>query len=167
MPNVGERIRIAADREIDGAQGDVERAIFETEPISRARDTVGLQAGARGRGDGDKAAFAFTQPNWHSLARWGRVMRVFGKLAFLIAVLTVALWPDAEAHACSGCGCRGGPGYRGPNGRCVGWSDIGRTCGDPPSTRCAPEGPNAGAEEAAKLGAKAIEAGKPKPGGPK
>jgi len=58
-------------------------------------------------------------------------------------------------------------GYRGPNGRCVGWSDIGRTCGDPPSTRCTPEGPNAGAEEAAKLGAKAIEAGKPKPGGPK
>jgi hypothetical protein len=52
-------------------------------------------------------------------------MRVFGKLTYLIPVLTVALWPIAGAQACSGCGCRGGPGYRGPNGRCVGWSDSG------------------------------------------
>ena len=57
------------------------------------------------------------------------------------------------AQACSGCGCRGGPGYRGPNGQCVGWADIGRTCGSPPTTRCAAEGPNAGADEAAAKGA--------------
>ncbi len=108
--------------------------------------------------------FAFTRPKRHSLAHWGRAMRVFGRLAYFLIVLMVALWLVADAQACSGCGCRGGPGFRGPNGRCVGWSDIGRTCGDPPSTRCIPEGPNAGAEEAAKLGVKAIEAGKPKPG---
>ena len=48
------------------------------------------------------------------------------------------------------------------NGRCVGWSDIGRTCGDPLTTHCSAEGPNAGADEAAKAGLKAIEAGKPK-----
>jgi hypothetical protein len=35
-------------------------------------------------------------------------MRVFGKLTYLIPVLTVALWPIAGAQACSGCGCRGG-----------------------------------------------------------
>jgi hypothetical protein len=91
-------------------------------------------------------------------------MRVFGRLIHLAIILGAILWPIAGTQACSGCGCRGGPGYRGPNGRCVGWSDIGRTCGDPPSTRCTPEGPNAGAKEAAKLGAKAIEAGKPKSG---
>jgi hypothetical protein len=94
-------------------------------------------------------------------------MRKVGCLIYFIAVLTTISWPPDGAQACSGCGCRGGPGYRGPNGRCVSWSDIGRTCGDPPSTRCLPEGPNAGAEEAAKLGAKAIEASKPKPGAPK
>ena len=144
----------------------MERTIFETEPISRAVTPRACRP-ARGRGDGDKDVFASRNRIGHLSPSWGGAMRVFGKLAFLIAVLTVALWPVAEAHACSGCGCRGGPGYRGPNGRCVGWSDIGRTCGDPPSTQCTPEGPNAGAEEAAKLGAKAIEAGKPKPGGPK
>jgi len=82
-------------------------------------------------------------------------------LSFAVSLPAVGL-----ADACSGCGCRGGPGYRGPSGRCVGWSEIGRTCGDPPTTRCTPEGPHAGADEAAKLG-KAIEAGRPKSGGAK
>jgi len=31
-------------------------------------------------------------------------------------------------------GDRGGPGYRGPSGRCVGWADIGKTCGNPPGS---------------------------------
>jgi hypothetical protein len=26
--------------------------------------------------------------------------------------------------ACTGCGCGGGPGYRGPDGKCVGWQNI-------------------------------------------
>jgi len=37
------------------------------------------------------------------------------------------------------CGTRGGPGYRGPDGQCVGWADLGRKCGNPPSSRCKPE----------------------------
>ena len=37
------------------------------------------------------------------------------------------------------CGTRGGPGYRGPDGKCVGWADIGKKCGNPPSLRCTPE----------------------------
>lgn len=80
-----------------------------------------------------------------------------------LALVAILIMPSpATAQPCSGCGCRGGPGYRGPNGRCVGWSDIGRVCGSPPTTRCTADRPNAGAEEAAKLGAKAIEASKPK-----
>lgn len=60
-----------------------------------------------------------------------------------------------------------GPGYRAPDGRCVGWADIGRKCGSPPTTLCTPEGPNAGAEDAAKFGVKAIEAQQPKGAAPK
>jgi hypothetical protein len=37
------------------------------------------------------------------------------------------------------CGERGGPGYRGPDGHCVGWANLKRVCGDPPTTRCTPE----------------------------
>lgn len=48
------------------------------------------------------------------------------------------------------------------DGRCVGWADIGRKCGDPPTTRCKAELPKAGADAAAKSGLKAIEAGKRK-----
>lgn len=36
---------------------------------------------------------------------------------------------DPSAPPCRGCGCKGGPGYRGPNGRCVGWKELARVCG--------------------------------------
>ena len=39
---------------------------------------------------------------------------------------------------CSGCGCKGGPGYRGPKG-CVGWADLIRTCGPSPHAGCSRE----------------------------
>ncbi|AVO46089.1 hypothetical protein C6569_13975 [Phreatobacter cathodiphilus] len=47
---------------------------------------------------------------------------------------------------CQGCGCRGGPGYRGPDNRCVGFRQLDRVCGVPPTTRCTFEGssPNTG-----------------------
>jgi hypothetical protein len=70
------------------------------------------------------------------------------------ALVVIFLVSIVQASACSGCGCRGGPGYRGPDGRCVGWASLGRTCGNPPTTRCSAEGPNAGAEAAAALGAR-------------
>jgi hypothetical protein len=61
----------------------------------------------------------------------------------------------ADLPRCTGCGCRGGPGYRGPdrsNGRkgaCVGYRDIDRVCGVPPETRCTYEGlPNTGVNRA-------------------
>lgn len=77
------------------------------------------------------------------------------RLLFTALAVTTALVTAASAQPCSGCGCRGGPGYRGPDGRCVGWKDISRTCGSPPTTRCKAEGPAAGAEEAAAQGAAA------------
>jgi hypothetical protein len=63
-------------------------------------------------------------------------------------------------QAVAACGDKGGPGYRAPSGRCVGWADIGKTCGSPPSTRCTAERTAGGAEPAAELGQKAWDAGK-------
>jgi hypothetical protein len=41
---------------------------------------------------------------------------------------------------CVGCGCKGGPGWRGQNGQCVSNANLTRDCGSPPSTRCTHEG---------------------------
>ena len=38
--------------------------------------------------------------------------------------------------SCKGCGCKGGPGYRGPNGSCVGYANIIQICGPPPHAGC-------------------------------
>src|SRR5689334_2412294 len=38
------------------------------------------------------------------------------------------------------CGARGGRGWRGPDGRCVGRKNLNRVCGMPPETRCKAEG---------------------------
>jgi hypothetical protein len=73
----------------------------------------------------------------------------------LIAALAL---PSYQASAT--CGERGGPGYRGPNGQCVGWASIGKICGNPPTTNCTAELANPNAGDAAKHG-KAIEALRP------
>lgn len=57
---------------------------------------------------------------------------------------------SVEASACEGCGCRGGPGYRGSDGRCVGWKDLAKKCGNPPTSRCSAEGSNVANGEADK-----------------
>ncbi|WP_407523705.1 hypothetical protein [Methylobacterium oryzisoli] len=59
--------------------------------------------------------------------------------SFLIGVGPTFCARQAEAASCSGCGCKGGPGYRGPNGRCVGWDALAETCGSPPTSRCKAE----------------------------
>ena len=62
--------------------------------------------------------------------------------ALLIGFVLVASSSLAEAT----CGERGGPGYRGPDGKCLSWKDLGSKCGSPPTTRCSPENvaPDAG-----------------------
>jgi hypothetical protein len=97
------------------------------------------------------------------------VMRVLIGLGGLVAGASLALaadlpvvspvptttWVPPTAHAAcnGGCGSRGGTGYRGPNGKCVEWEQLGRICGDPPTTRCTPECTVPDADLAAKLGA--------------
>jgi hypothetical protein len=77
-----------------------------------------------------------------------------------LAPCAVALLVASAPVAWSACGDRGGPGYRAADGRCVGWADIGRSCGSPPTKRCTPENVASGADEAARLGTK-IEALRP------
>ena len=58
-----------------------------------------------------------------------------------------------ERPTCRGCGCKGGPGYRGPDGRCVGFKALAKVCGDPPSLRCTFENaPGTGANRDCALG---------------
>lgn len=44
--------------------------------------------------------------------------------------------PGVCAMVCKGCGCKGGPGYRGPDGKCVGFANIVQVCGPPPHDNC-------------------------------
>ena len=67
-------------------------------------------------------------------------MRILGRLTYYLIALAAILWLVDNAQACSGCGCRGGPGYRGPDGRCVGYANLKSVCGDPPETKCTREG---------------------------
>jgi hypothetical protein len=60
-------------------------------------------------------------------------------------VALVAATSMAEAT----CGERGGPGYRGPDRKCVSWEVLGRVCGCPRSTRCTPEQTAPDADDAA------------------
>jgi hypothetical protein len=56
-----------------------------------------------------------------------------------IALSAALILSIVDSSAFATCGEHGGPGYRAPNGRCVGWDDVDKTCGKPPTTRCSPE----------------------------
>lgn len=67
----------------------------------------------------------------------------------LAATLVAAISLPAEARgrggggggggSCNVCGCKGGPGYRAPDGRCVGHRNVKKICGVPATTRCKKE----------------------------
>lgn len=101
-------------------------------------------------------AVAATNPNrqhrrpWTSM-RWGeasgverlcRPLRVWLLLPLLASLTMAADLPPNDAgfcppnKKCHGCGCAGGPGYRSPDGHCVGFRELERTCGTPPTERC-------------------------------
>jgi hypothetical protein len=69
--------------------------------------------------------------------RRNAMIRTFFMIVTIAALLVGAA--DAQDDFCSQCGCRGGPGYRGPDGQCVGWKALNRICGTPPTTRCTAE----------------------------
>ena len=69
-------------------------------------------------------------------------MHVITVRAVLVAIGLCLSVASAQAT----CGTKGGPGYRGPDGKCVGWAAIGRVCGSPPTLRCTAEATYGGAE---------------------
>jgi hypothetical protein len=79
-----------------------------------------------------------------------------GKLYCWRGIVTLAaifVLSSLSTSAYATCGAKGGPGYRAlANGKCVGWTALARTCGDPPTLRCTPELAQPEAPEAAKKG---------------
>ena len=58
-----------------------------------------------------------------------------------------------ERPACHGCGCKGGTGYRAPDGHCVGFRELPRVCGNDPAKVCIFENfPNTGLNHDCALG---------------
>jgi hypothetical protein len=82
-------------------------------------------------------------------------MRLNGWQRIGLIALVALVAPTSVAEAT--CGDRGGPGYRAPNGKCVGWEELGRVCGSPPSTRCTSERTAPAAPEAARIRADCVE----------
>jgi hypothetical protein len=71
----------------------------------------------------------------------------------LMALSLIGLIAVSASVAEAACGERGGPGYRGPNGKCVSWEAVGRVCGSPPTNRCTAERAAIDAGDAARDGA--------------
>ena len=44
-----------------------------------------------------------------------------------------------DSCRCKGCGCKGGPGWRGPDGFCVSQAKLAEVCGSPAGTPCKQE----------------------------
>jgi hypothetical protein len=70
-------------------------------------------------------------------------MRLISSILLLLAAITLPA-SAREGGRCDYCGCHGGPGYRGPNGQCVGKANLTRVCGSSPSSRCTFEGRSKG-----------------------
>ena len=58
---------------------------------------------------------------------------------FLFVPAAIALFLLSSPEALARCGSRDGPGYRGPDGKCVGRAALNRVCGKPWTTRCTKE----------------------------
>ncbi len=69
-------------------------------------------------------------------------------IALVLALISLSLLspePISQALAqdscrCKGCGCKGGPGWRGPDGSCVPQGKLADICGSPPGVPCKQEG---------------------------
>jgi hypothetical protein len=60
-------------------------------------------------------------------------------ILFSFSSTSLPLAPSAladDACRCKGCGCKGGSGWRGPDGFCVASNKLTDICGSPPSAPC-------------------------------
>ena len=65
----------------------------------------------------------------------GLVLISLGFLTFPAPSTAVA----ADACRCKGCGCKGGSGWRGPDGFCVSQTKLAEVCGTPAAAPCKQE----------------------------
>ncbi len=61
----------------------------------------------------------------------------FISLSFLTLPSTPAV--AEEVCRCKGCGCKGGPGWRGPEGTCISQAKLAEICGSPAGAPCVKE----------------------------
>ena len=83
--------------------------------------------------------FRFKMSRMLPSCKRAQVRLVLSLLGTLITAAQPAPVPAEGCPArppCHGCGCKGGPGYRAPDGRCVGFLELERKCGAPPTLRC-------------------------------
>ena len=72
-------------------------------------------------------------------------MRLVFAAIFALFVLSLSSPPSVlpafaqEACRCKGCGCKGGSGWRGPDGACVSKAKLAEICGSPAGTPCTQE----------------------------
>ena len=70
-----------------------------------------------------------------------------GLIAAAFVLISFMFWAFPEpstafaddACRCKGCGCKGGPGWRGPDGFCVSQAKLAEICGSPAGTPCKQE----------------------------
>jgi hypothetical protein len=125
---------------------------------NRDRETIPLAFGVPSRNEtGGRVRIDPAGPRRRGGASLGVMQPAVCRLCVFLGALAVLAMPLPTA---ADCGSRGGPGYRGPDGKCVGWANIGRVCGNPPSAKCTPEIAHENAPKAAEHGA-AIDALRP------
>ena len=72
-------------------------------------------------------------------------MRAFIATVFILIPFVFLTAPGAslavaqETCRCKGCGCKGGSGWRSPNGFCVSEAKLAEICGSPAGTPCTQE----------------------------
>ena len=59
-------------------------------------------------------------------------MKNLYRMLMILPALMVSTFAEAA------CGDRGGPGYRGPDGKCLSWQDLGRKLDHPPPRTALP-----------------------------
>ncbi len=67
-------------------------------------------------------------------------LSIFMVFALAFALLSIATAHSQDACRCTGCGCKGGPGWRGPEGTCVSKAKLSEICGEPAGAPCTLEG---------------------------
>jgi hypothetical protein len=139
------------------ANGSMEKfatATRSTTPFLRSTRRPAPASRYRAHNLGAERLCSRAQPELEAVLDPGYTFAIWLGLSVGRLTALVVVFCAAPVVALAACGDRGGPGYRGPNGKCVGWESIARVCGSPPTQRCTAERAQAEASEASEHGSK-------------